>query len=62
MQFSYQRYNLFFLHVSERYPDDEDRVGLRNSFVRSLMRLPVRQNIIGFLPWETFKTYLKGSC
>ena len=30
MQFSYQMYTLFFLHVSERYPDDEDRAGLRN--------------------------------
>jgi hypothetical protein len=30
MQFSYQMYILFFLHVSERYPDDEDRVGYRN--------------------------------
>jgi len=58
LQFSYQMYNPFFLQVSERYPDDEDRVGLRNSFVRSLMRLPVRENVIEFLPCETFKTYI----
>jgi hypothetical protein len=51
-------YNLFFLHVSELYPDDEDRVGLRYSFVRSLMRLPVRENVIEFIPCETFKTYI----